>query len=59
MFPEEEVFPEIPALATDVHAKVEAVTVLVKFISAVSPEHCGFVETTVAVATGIGFTAIE
>jgi hypothetical protein len=58
VFPEEDVFPEIPALATDDHAKVEPVTVLVKFINAVSPEHCGFVEVTVAVATGIGFTAI-
>ena len=57
--PEEDVFPEIPALAKDVHAKVDPVTELVKFISAVSPEHCGFVEVTVAVTTGIGFTAIK
>jgi hypothetical protein len=57
--PEEEVLPEIPALAIDNHAKVDPVTVLVKFICAVSPEHCGFVEVTVAVATGIGLTVIE
>ncbi len=56
--PEEEVFPETPALATDDHTNEVPITVLVKLINAVSPEHCGFVEFTVAVARGIGLTAI-
>jgi hypothetical protein len=59
VFPEEDVFPETPVLAKDVHAKVDPVTVLVKFINAVSPEHSVFVEVTVAVATGIGSTVKE
>ena len=58
VFPEEVVFPETPELATDDHENVVPDTVLVKLINAVSPEHCGFVEFTVAVATGIGLTAI-
>lgn len=59
VFPEDDVFPVIPAVATDVQVNVDPITELVKLINAVSPEHCGFDEFTIVVATGIGLTTIE